>query len=368
MIKTYKYNKIFFLFISLIHICFIFSAAGAQEKSSWEPPLPLLDAFDWVQLTSGEWLKGEIKGLYDNELEFDSDKLKLQTFEWKDIRILRSPRLFSVRISGTLTLFGSIEIDEQKVIVTWGEEREEFDRWQLIAIAPFGEKERDFWSGKMSLGVNLTKGNTDQVQYNANFTIKRNTAKTRFSADYLSNISETNGDRTVDSNRVQGQFDIYKTKKYYYRPVFGEYFSDPLKNIKYKATIGCGIGYYLINTPKTEWEIGAGPGYQQTRFESVELEQANSESSMVFMGMTVFDTELTSKIDFVFKYSYQILNQVSGRYTHHTITSFEIELTDKIDFDISFVWDRVQEPKPDDSGYIPDKDDFNIQLGIGIEF
>ena len=37
------------------------------------------DKFDWVQLTSGEWLKGELKFLYDYQVEFDSEKLALLT-------------------------------------------------------------------------------------------------------------------------------------------------------------------------------------------------------------------------------------------------------------------------------------------------
>ena len=186
--------------------------------------------------------------------------------------------------------------------------------------------------------------------------------------DYLGNISEAKGYKTADSSRIQGQYDIFQTKKYYYRPISGEYYSDPLKNIKYKATVGCGMGYYFINTPKTEWEIAGGPGYQATRSDSVEAGQDTNESSVVFIAGTDFDTELTDDIDFVFKYNLQFLNEVSGTYTHHTVTSFKIELTETIDFDISFVWDRVQTPKPDDSGNVPDKNDFNLTFGVGIEF
>ncbi|MEN8164305.1 MAG: hypothetical protein ABFS37_09260, partial [Acidobacteriota bacterium] len=32
----------------------------AEESESWKPDPPMPDKFDWVQMTSGEWLKGEI--------------------------------------------------------------------------------------------------------------------------------------------------------------------------------------------------------------------------------------------------------------------------------------------------------------------
>ena len=36
------------------------SDSSVQNKP-WAPPPPPPDKFDWIQLTSGEWLKGELK-------------------------------------------------------------------------------------------------------------------------------------------------------------------------------------------------------------------------------------------------------------------------------------------------------------------
>ena len=33
-----------------------------QQSQPWESPPPPPDDFDWIQLKSGEWLKGELKG------------------------------------------------------------------------------------------------------------------------------------------------------------------------------------------------------------------------------------------------------------------------------------------------------------------
>ena len=49
----------------------------AEEAiSQWRPPD---DGFDWVQLNNKEWLMGEIKSMYNDNLEFDSDNLDLQS-------------------------------------------------------------------------------------------------------------------------------------------------------------------------------------------------------------------------------------------------------------------------------------------------
>jgi len=44
----------------------------AMQSQAWQPPPPPPDDFDWIQLKSGEWLKGELKVLYAKKLEFDS--------------------------------------------------------------------------------------------------------------------------------------------------------------------------------------------------------------------------------------------------------------------------------------------------------
>ena len=40
------------------------------------------DTYDWLRLTSGEWLKGELKRMREDDVEFDSDKLDLVQFDW----------------------------------------------------------------------------------------------------------------------------------------------------------------------------------------------------------------------------------------------------------------------------------------------
>jgi hypothetical protein len=51
----------------------------SQEKSSLNnnDRIPSAVDYDWVKLSSNEWLKGKIKSMYQKNLEFDSDKLKL---------------------------------------------------------------------------------------------------------------------------------------------------------------------------------------------------------------------------------------------------------------------------------------------------
>ena len=61
-----------------------------EAASEWRPPD---DGFDWVQLKNKEWLMGEIKSMYNDNLEFDSDNLDLQSIDLSLIHISEPTRL-----------------------------------------------------------------------------------------------------------------------------------------------------------------------------------------------------------------------------------------------------------------------------------
>ncbi len=334
---------------------------------SWVPPSALPEKFDWIQLTSGEWLKGDLKVLYDDKLEFDSAKMELLELDWEDVKQVIGHKIFSVRFEGPTTVVGILRVTENKVIVTAGKEKQEFERNQLVSIAYGEPKEIGYWSAKISLALDVRKGNSDQINYSASAYAKRRTSESRFSIDYLGIFNKTEGIETANSQRISSYYDIFKTRKFYWRPVFGEYFRDRFSNIENRVTVGTGIGYHIINTPKTKWDITPGVAYQYTQNVSVEAGQDPNNSTPALVVGTNYDTELTKKIDFNASYRFYIVNQESGKYTHHAVAVLEIELTRRLDLDLSFVWDRIQDPKREADGRLPEQDDYYLFFGIGFE-
>lgn len=127
---------------------------------NWVPPK---DSFDWIQLKSGEWLKGRVKAMQERQLEFYSEELKDQTFDWKDIRKLRTAHTQDVLFSGGERVSGPISVTPDQVTVGAGSPRVA-PRGRLQSFTPGGVRERNYWSGKVSLGLNVRGGNTEQVE------------------------------------------------------------------------------------------------------------------------------------------------------------------------------------------------------------
>ena len=237
-----------------------------ERTFKWETSKPTVIDFDWVQLVSGEWLKGEIKGMFKDKLEFDSDKLDLLTLDWEDVNYVESHIPGRAFIEGRGRVYGYLEINKTRVIVTNGDDVKEFDRSQLVSFITGGEEESDFWSAKLSLGLIVRSGNTDQIDYTAKANIKRQTSFSRFIADYIGNISNTSDVETTNNHRITANTDRFKTRRFFFRPAFGEYFSDKFSNIDSRVTVGTGLGYTIIDTRRTDWNIAGGPAYQATPY------------------------------------------------------------------------------------------------------
>ena len=335
--------------------------------------IPSAVKFDWIQLTSNEWLKGEIKGMYKDSLEFDSDKLDLLDIDWADVKILRTHKANNVNIEGNGATSGIMEVTGDSVEIINDYENKTYHRSDIISFAPGGKKERDLWAIKATLSIDLKQGNTDQIDYTAKVNIKRRGSTSRFLLDYIGNISKTNGGdgslvETINNHRLNASYDYYKTRYFFYTPVFFEYFRDPFTNIDSRITLGTGLGYTMIDDGRTELSFSGGPAYVKTEFVSVAVDQSSSESTPAAVLKTNYDFELTKSIDFIARYNIQVGNKASGGYTHHIILTIENEITGALDFDTSFIWDRTAHPTQAQDGTTPEPNDYRVTFGISYTY
>lgn len=352
---------------SLALLVLLAAASLEATAENWQPPVPMPDEFDWVQLTSGEWLKGELKVLYEKTVEFDSDKLGLLELELEDIAMIRSAQIVSVKAVGGQDAVGKLLLEGATVKVL-GETDAEFERDGLVSITAGVPKERNFWAGKATAGANLRSGNTDQTEATARLVFTRRTIDDRIGLDYIGNYTITNDIESANNHRANGVWDHFVSDRFFLRPLFLEYFRDPFQNIAHRATVGSGLGYQLIDDSRTEWSVFAGPAYQWTRFEEVEAGEDDSEGTWALSAGTNYDHELTDDIDLFYQYRFQITSVDAGRYNHHMIGGFSFDLTDDLSMEVSLVWDRIEEPRPDADGVLPKKDDYRLVFGLGYDF
>jgi putative salt-induced outer membrane protein YdiY len=337
--------------------------------TDWLPrPPPPDDRFDWVELKSGEWLKGRIKSMQDEKLEFDSEELDIRVFDWKDIRTVRSPRLHSVRFETKANADGSLVITTNRVEVISNNITNTYSREELLAITPTGARESSKWTAKVIAGMNFRSGNTKEVEYNAHATIERRTPSTRFTLDYLGNFGSINDVETENNQRTQARFDYFLSRRLFVRLPDVEYYRDPLQNLDHRLTLGGGVGYDLVHNRRVEWNVSVGPAWQRNQFDSVPPGESSTRDSLAAVFGTRFDVELTKRIDLILEYRAQLAGRESGDNMHHAVASLEFEIHKRLNLDISFSWDRIGNPKTEANGTTPSADDFRVSTGLGVDF
>jgi hypothetical protein len=362
--KMLRKNSSLLVFLfSLLLPTFLCAEEAVVE---WRPPE---DGFDWVQLKNKEWLMGEIKSMYKDSLEFDSDNLDLQNIDWADVTYLRSAGESSINIEDVGEITGVLEITGDTIKLIDGEDVKEFNRARLISLTPAGDREFDLWAVDLTLSLNIRSGNTEQIDYTTRFSAKRRTAGSRVAADYVGSISKTDAGtgtlvETINNQRVSIGWDIYATRNFFYSPFFGEYYRDPFQNIDQRLTAGIGIGYTIMDTGKIEWNVSGGPAYQSVKYISVEAGQDASVTGGALVLGTDYDHEINSMLDFIFNYNLTSASAELGGYTHHMLASIETEITGSLDFDVSLMWDRVGQPTADAAGNSPTPDDYRLMVGI----
>ena len=350
-------------------------AEPPKEIDPWEAFAPPIDSnFDWIQLTSDEWLKGDFRVMYDFTLEFDSDELGLLEFDLVDVRQLRTRAMKTVFVEGeggrrdTSVLRGLLEMNDEQLVLRRSEHEVIIPRDHIISIAGGRQRERDYWSGALSLGINGRGGNTETIDTTVQASLKRRTAQTRFHADYLANYSATSSIDTANNQRLSGFHDWFLTSRFYWKTVEGEIYRDPFTNIDSQFSASTGVGYDLIRTPRTEWTINTGLGYQELRFVSVEPGAADSSSSPFVTAGTRLDYELTGAIDILYDYSLRVLNEENGQYTHHMLGTMSFDIIGDLDLDLTIIWDRIEKPQPDANGVLPQQDDYQLIVSLTYDF
>jgi hypothetical protein len=338
-----------------------------EEQQDWQAIPPMPEKFDWIQLTTDEWLKGELIAMYKDSLEFDSKKFDNVTFDFADVRQIRSAKPLQIGLVGGGVATGKLLIDGEKVLVV-GDQTRELERSQVRSIASGEPTERSNWSGKVGAGANLRQGNSDQLETNLTANVKRRTVRNRIELDYLGNYNVTDELTVVDNSRASVGWDWFVADRFFLSPVLAEYFRDPFQNIAHRGTLGVGAGYQLIDSPKVDWQMSAGVAYQRIRFDDVAEGEPDSADTPTILFATVYDHKLSGSVDFNVGYRGFIVNEESGQYTHHFVTGFEFDLIGSLDFDVTFVWDRIQKPRPDSNGDVPLQDDYRLNFALSFDF
>ncbi len=359
--------RFFYLLIGLS----LFTSAlfAGNDDSSWSPDSPepgiVLDS-EWIKLKGGEWLKGDIISFRDDQLTFDSDKFGDKIFKWEDVRELYSKEKMIVVLIDGRVIISRISIIGNDILFT--DSDEEADRDFLISFVPTGSNWWELWNGRISSGLNLRRGNTNQTDLQLDFEAVRRSAFNRLTFNYSGNFSNVEGHPIANNNKAFFSWSYFLNHRMYLIPLAYNFLSDPFRNIRQEHSPTIGFGFELLNKPKIKWNILGSGGYRYTQYSSVESGQKDSSQSVILLSGTNVTADLTDSTEVQLSYSinFDLINLKN--IVHNLVSNVLVDITNNLELDLMFSWTMVGDPEKRENGTVPEKSDISLTAGISYSF
>ena len=352
--------------------------AKLDRDPRFSVPPPTLDAstHDLLLLNSGEWLQGDIRSIRDDDIDFDSVELEDLTIDFGDVKEIHADRMHTYRFEGKRDILTGPVRMNQDVFVIGDQERPRSAFMTQVSGKP---TELNFWNGDLSVGYSIRSGNTNQSDLTVRAELNRETALTRFTNVYNAALStaevddgtgtgNTTEQKTANSHRLNSAFDYFVTGRLYLIIPAFEVFADEFQNIDLRITPSAGLGYEVISNKWMTWDVSAQGGATYTDSVSVQAGEPESTTEGVVVLGTTLDTDPTDDIEWDTSYTVQVVPANIGLTNHHLESIFSIDLFFNFDLDITFIWDRIEDPKEDADGNTPESNDYRLTFGIGWDF
>jgi hypothetical protein len=228
---------------------------------------------------------------------------------------------------------------------------------------------------KLRFGLQLNRGNTNQMTYNIDFNTKREDRMTLLDLNYNGTFGSTDGEQVVKRHLGEGLFNVFLGSRWWVTPAFGQLFNDTFQNIRFRATPAAGAGVHLVDKPNVEWDFQTGVGYQFLRFTSdAEPTLRNPQNDVFIPLFTYWDFDITGDIDLTMSWLTNLVVTTIGNTNHTGKADLAIELTSVLDLDIAFLFLRTEQPAqpapttpPDPPATPVKKNEYQLVVGISLE-
>ena len=325
------------------------------------------DEKDWVRLASGEWLRGNIERMRDGSMEFNSDEIKLITYDWKKVRELHSPRANTYNFTDGTDLVGPAMINEEFVVVQTVDGIVTRPRVELQAIIEHMRRERNYWSTVLRLGLTANAGNTENLTFNAFWQLVREDTLTRAAITYDGTFGTASRAEVANRHLAGGDVDIFVHPIIYVKALTGQLLYDKFQNIRLRATPATGVGFHLITTYVVNWDLEFAPlGYQYLSLIDPATAVENPQNDAYMMFRMFADIDFTDDIQLLLDWRTNLVYTTIGNTNHVGSLDFTVRVTTLLHLNTSFLYLRTEQPFPRSDGTIPKQNDYQIVFGISL--
>ena len=239
---------------------------------------------DQVTLKNGDRLSGTIVKTEDDAkaLLIKTELAGDVTISWDAISGIISSQPLHITLSDGRVIAGTVSTTDGKLEVATKEagtvtaahdsvKAVRNDAEQAEAERLLHPRLRDYWAGMLDVGLSVTKGNSSTTALAVAGKASRIVPKHKLSLYYASVYSKDSAQTpsVTNANAMHGgiRYEFSLTPRVYVF-AFTDFDSDELQNLDLRNVLGGGLGYHLIATKKTQFDVFGGGSFNQEYFGS----------------------------------------------------------------------------------------------------
>ena len=334
----------------------------------WYPPKDRPAKWEWVELTSGEWLKGNIKGIRNDSMDFDSSQFDDLTLKMKDVVQTYSSAVNTFVFTKRRVVIGIGHITQKEIIVETAAGEMRYPRDQLLSLVVGDHNELRLWSGSLTAGASATSGNTNQTTANIQANLVRKGAFLRLQSNYMGNFGTTDNVTNVDNQQLTFQSDLFIYDRFYLIPFKFEYYSDEFSNISLRIRPGAGCGYQIFDQSNITWNVNGTALYELQESVSALATESSKFESFALSFTSSLSYDITSDITISGNYVITLAAPTTSHVDQQAIVKFDVDITKYISLNSTVNWTRIGDPVPLEDGSVPKKDDLIVTFGASLNF
>ena len=123
------------------------------------------------------------------------------------------------------------------------------------------------WQNAVSVGLTLTRGNSDTMLFTADYLAQRKTPTDEYKLGLSGAYANQDSKQTENDYKAFGQWNHLFTDRFFgYARVDG--MRDLIADVDYRLTLGPGAGYYLLKATNTTLAVEAGTAFEAQRLDN----------------------------------------------------------------------------------------------------
>jgi putative salt-induced outer membrane protein YdiY len=217
---------------------------------------------DEIRLKNGDRLSGQVVTMEGGKLVFKTSYAGNITINWTDVVVLVTDSSLNVVLSDDTSLRGtSTPAEEGNMILETktieGAVSVHLAEVKAINIQPPPAVKL---TARVNVGINVTKGNTENQTYHLDGEAVARTVKSRYTVGGQFNRESAENKQTANNALGYMRYDYFLTKKWYLN-TNASFEHDKFQDLNLRTTVGAGLGYQFLESDLTNLSLAAGPAY-----------------------------------------------------------------------------------------------------------